>query len=413
MQEAPIVIIGAGVAGLVAAIHCEKTDRPVHIIEATDRPGGRVKTDEVDGFRLDHGFQVLLTAYHEAQRYLDFSALELKNFNSGALIFQESKSYQIGDPLRDPSQLLNMAFSSVGTLKDKWLIFKLTQALKKQERSAVFKAKDQTTLAYLQDYGFSEQMINRFFRPFFGGIFLENELKTSASMFRFVFKLFSEGNAAIPKLGIEAIVHQLKAQLKKTTFHFQQKVEKVTGKTVHLADGSAMEFEKLIIACHPGAILPNLQSTEVEWTSTCNLYFTTDQSILGRKSIALVTGPDSPINNFCVLSDVAAPYAPAGKSLVSVTLKKYPKPGVDQAFYQSIADELASLTNFDDPITFLKRYDIPHALPVIADLEYNLPNTQFTLTDDIYLAGDYLLNASLDAAMRTGRLAAEAMMDSL
>lgn len=412
MKPRPIVIIGAGVAGLVAAIHCEKSGNPVHIIEATDRPGGRVKTDEIDGFRLDHGFQVLLTAYHEAQRYLDFSELELEKFNNGALIFQGNKSYQIGDPLRDPSQLLNMAFSSVGTLKDKWLIFKLSQSLKKQDRSTVFKAQDQSTLAYLQDYGFSEQMINRFFRPFFGGIFLENNLKTSASMFRFVFKLFSEGNAAIPKLGIEAIVDQLKAQLSNTTFHFNQKVENIAGKVIELQDGTTMDFEKLIIACQPGNMLSNLQATEAEWTSTCNLYFTTDQSVLGSKSIALVTDPESPINNFCVLSDVAATYAPAGKSLVSVTLKKYPKPGVEEAFYQSIADELASLTNFDDPITFLKRYDIPHALPVIEDLEYSLPNTQFTLTDDIYLAGDYLLNASLDAAMRTGRLAAEAMLDS-
>lgn len=413
MQEAPIIIIGAGVAGLVAAIHSEKTGRPVHIIEATDRAGGRVKTDMIDGFRLDHGFQVLLTAYHEAQRYLDFSTLGLENFNNGALIFQENKSYQIGDPLRDPSQLFNMAFSSVGTLKDKWLIFKLTQALKRQERSDVFKAQDQTTLAYLQDYGFSEQMISRFFRPFFGGIFLENELKTSASMFRFVFKLFSEGSAAIPKLGIGAIIDQLKGQLSNTTFHFNQKVEKITGKTVHMENGTSMDFDKVIIACPPDNILPNLQSTRGEWTSTCNLYFTTEKSILDSKSIALVTDSKSPINNFCVLSDVAAPYAPSRKSLVSVTLKQYPQSDADPAFYQTIAEELARLTKYSAPITFLKRYDIPQALPVMDDLEYSLPNTQFTLTDDIYLAGDYLLNASLDAAMRTGRLAAEAMMDSL
>ncbi|GAB5553671.1 MAG: NAD(P)/FAD-dependent oxidoreductase [Saprospiraceae bacterium] len=413
MKQAPIVIIGAGVAGLVAAIHAEKTGKSIHLIEATDRPGGRVKTDEIDGFRLDHGFQVLLTAYHEAQRYLDFSTLQLKKFNNGALIFQGDKSYQIGDPLRDPSQLLNMAFSSVGTLKDKWLIFKLTQSLKKQDRSKVFKAQDQTTLAYLQDYGFSEQMINRFFRPFFGGIFLENDLNTSASMFRFVFKLFSEGSAAIPNLGIEAIVDQLKAQLSNTTFHFNQKVDKIEGKSLQLQDGTSMDFDKVIIACPPGDILPNLQGSELAWTSTCNLYFTTEKSILNSKSIALVTDPNSPINNFCVLTDVSDAYTSSGKSLVSVTLKKYPKTSMDLSFYQSIAKELASLTNYPGDITFLKRYDIPQALPVIDDLEYSLPNTQFTLTDDIYLAGDYLLNASLDAAMRTGRLAAEAMMDSL
>ena len=413
MQHTPIVIIGAGVSGLVAAIHCEQAGRPVHIVEASDRPGGRVKTDMFEGFQLDHGFQVLLTAYHEAQRYLDFSKLELQHFNNGALIFQENKSYSIGDPLRDPGQLLNMAFSSVGTLKDKWLIFRLTQSLKKQDRSKVFKTQDQTTLAYLQDYGFSEQIISRFFRPFFGGIFLENDLKTSASMFRFVFKLFSEGSAAIPRRGIEAIAQQLTDQLSNTTFHFNQKVEKVEGKTIHLSDDKTMDFDKLIIACQPGQMLQNLQSTAHDWIDTCNLYYTTERSILNSKSIALVTDPNSPINNFCVLSDVAAPYAPVGKSLVSVTLKQYPKQDNDQAFYQKIAEELAKITQFVGPITFLKRYDIPKALPVIEDLEYSLPKTQFTLTDDIYLAGDYLLNASLDAAMRSGRLAAEAMLDSL
>jgi protoporphyrinogen oxidase len=414
MSEEPkkIVIIGAGLAGLIAARHLEEAGQAPLILEATDRVGGRIKTDEQDGFLLDHGFQVLLSAYTEARHYLDFSNLNLRSFANGAIIFNGGRRLKIADPLREPDKLLMMVFSPVGSLKDKWLIFKLTRQLKRQKAEALFESAQQSTLDYLRAYGFSEKIIHLFFRPFFGGIFLENELKTPAAMFRFVFKMFSEGKAVIPSAGMERIPQQLKANLRQTSFRPGNKVARVKGRQIQLENGDIIDFDKLIIATDPATVMLNLAGQRLSWQYTTNLYYQTSASLLQDNAIALVADTDSPINNFCVLTDVSPAYAKKDH-LVSVTLKETPPDHAGPEYYDRIAQELTQLTAYQGAISFLKRYDIPKALPEISDLKYTLPRTQFTLTDDIYLAGDYLLNASIDAAMRSGRLAALALLDSL
>ena len=412
MKQEKVVIIGAGVAGLVAAIHCEEAGYAPLILEADAAVGGRVQCTSKKGYILDHGFQVLLTNYEEARRYLDFTALDLHAFGSGAIIFYEGKNIRVADPLRAPQTAFQMLTSSVGSLRDKWLMFKLTQSLKRQNRSAIFKPSVGSTIAFLQQYGFSSTIIERFFRPFFGGIFLENELKTSASMFQFVFKMFAEGEAAIPAAGIGAIPTQLASKLEKSEIRLNTRVKQIQGNDIQLENGESITFDKLIIATDPAPLLPNLAGQACTYVNTCNLYYSANESPLNSNLIALVSNENSRINNFCVLSDVASSYAKQG-SLVSVTLKDIPAPGTEDPFYEEIAQEIKALTGTQANLEFLHRIDIPKALPINEDLAYTVQNTQLTLTNDIYLAGDYLLNASLDAAMRSGRLAAQAMMDSI
>jgi len=411
--EHPIVIIGAGVAGLVAARHLEDAGHTPLILEASDRIGGRVKTDEKDGYLLDHGFQVLLTQYQEARRYLDFAALELRTFDPGAVVYYNGRAHRISDPLRDPGQLVTMAFSPIGTLHDKWLMYKLTRRLQQTPRQQLFTGKRQSTLQFLSGYGFSQRIIEQFFRPFFGGIFLENELRTGADMFRFIFKLFSEGQAAIPARGMEQIPLQLEAQLNKTTITYGVRVREVDGQTLRLDNGESLPFSKLLIAADPHPLIPSLRGQAIHWESTCNLYFKVRRSPLNAPLIALVADPDSLINNWCVPTDVAPHYGPDDGALLSVTLKEVPA-GPDAEIAKKIAGELARLTGQADLYPeFLARYDIRCALPAVDPPRYDMQATETTLTDDIYLAGDYLLNASLDAAMRSGRLAARALVGSL
>ena len=148
-QEYKIYIIGAGVSGLVAAQILEKEGYAPIIIESTDRVGGRVKTDIVDGYQLDHGFQVLLTSYPAAQKFLDYEGLELQNFLPGAAIFNDGKENQIGDPLRDFSLLLPTVFSSLIPLGDKIKILQLNIQLKSKSISDIFAEKEKSTLVYL------------------------------------------------------------------------------------------------------------------------------------------------------------------------------------------------------------------------------------------------------------------------
>ena len=178
-----VTIIGAGIAGLTAAVYLHRKGHIVQIIEATDRVGGRIKTDIVNGFRLDRGFQVLLTEYPEAKALLDYEKLNLKSFLPGAQVLYEDGMFEIADPFRRPSALWSTVFAPVGTLKDKFNTFLLKNKLVGQSIKDIFQQPEIDTKAKLIKYGFSEKMISRFYQPFFSGIFLENNLQTSGNMF--------------------------------------------------------------------------------------------------------------------------------------------------------------------------------------------------------------------------------------
>ncbi len=410
-MDHPIVIIGAGVAGLTAAIHLEQAGFQPLLLEAADRVGGRVKTEEKAGFKLDHGFQVLLTEYREARAYLDYEALDLRRFNTGAVILSGGRRYRIADPFRDFAQLPGMVFSPVGTIKDKLLVWQLTRQLRKASNEQLFETNGQSTLAYLQRFGFSERMIEQFFRPFFAGIFLEDELSTPAAMFRFVFRTFSLGDAAVPNAGMEAIPKQLAARLQQTTFQFHTEVARIEADAIHTAGGEAIPFRQVVVATDPYRLIPRLGGAGPAYHQTENLYFRADRSPLAEPSIALVAEPESPINTFCVMTDVAPGYAPEGEVLVSVTMKaKALEQSTDAA---AIAGELRRVTRMPDlSLAFIDRFCISKALPALDALRYDLPATQFRITENIILAGDHLLNASLDAAMRSGRRAAEEVLNA-
>lgn len=415
MENSKVVILGGGVAGLVAARQLEQAGISPLLIEGSDRVGGRVKTDSRAGALLDHGFQVLLTGYREAKRHLDFQALNLKTFSSGAIIFTGSQKIRLADPLREPSQFVTMLLSGVGSLRDKWLLFRLSRQLKKRAPESLFPGDSgqESTLDFLRRYGFSEKIIENFFRPFFGGIFLENELRTPAAMFRFVFKMFSEGYAAIPAGGMEQIPRQLADRLSKTTIRTDTRIKRIEAPFLYTESEEQIAFDKLIIATDPHGLMPNLPEHGPAYVHTCNLYFRAERSPLPSNTIALVSKAGSLINNFCVLTEVSPIYLEGDAHLLSVTLKDIPQPGDNADLVASVQREFAELTGYSEQLEFLARYDIPKALPVNDMPAYSLPSTQFTLTNDIYLAGDYLLNASLDAAMRSGRLAAQALLDSL
>ena len=320
MNNRNVYIIGAGVSGLVAALELERAGFYPVILESTDRVGGRVKSDVQDGYILDRGFQVLLTAYPEAKKYLDFEALNLKLFKPGAVIFKPGDTFSIDDPIRNPLKLISMAFSKVGTLWDKWKLFQLTKMLKEKSIEQIFTAPQTTTLNYLKEYGFSGKIINNFFRPFFKGIFLEPDLNTSSRMFEFVFKMFSEGNAAVPEKGMEEIPKQLFGKLNNTKIHFNTKVEKVEKNVIYLESGNTITADEIIIAVDSAHLLKETHT--VEFHGVTNVYFTLQQSFIGKAMIGLVPDDQFLINNLVFLTDVSKSYAKNGRALLSVSVIK-------------------------------------------------------------------------------------------
>ena len=408
MEDQRIYIIGAGVSGLVAAIELERAGFIPVILESSGEIGGRVKTDQVDGFLLDRGFQILNTAYPEAIKYLDYSQLDLKMFDPGAVIFDGKESYIITDPLRNPLKIVEMAFSKVGTLLDKVRMFKLTQYLKKKSDEEIFNEPSFPTLQYLKQYGFSDLIINNFFKPFFRGIFLEKHLNTSSRMFEFIFKMFAIGNAAIPAKGMGEIPKMLKRQLSKTQIYFNSPVKQVEGKSIHLTNGDVIECDRIIIATQPDLIMPQLQGQFPPAKKVINLYFSLQKSFMARPIIGLLPGEGKLVNNLVFMSDVSDAYAPKDKSLLSVTVLETTL--TEKELIKAVQAELEEISGVKaEYFKLIKSYYINYALPAVDDLKYSIPSTECKITDHVYLAGDYLLNGSINAAMTSGRIAAEAV----
>ena len=403
-QKSPSIhIIGGGISGLIAARVLEEHGLSATIIEATDRLGGRVKTDVLDGYSLDHGFQVLLTAYPAAKKYLDFDALALQEFLPGSAIFKNGKQKIIGDPLRNLSLLLPTLVSGIGTVNDKLKILALNRRLKKKSIQNIFAEKEQTTISYLENIGFSETIITDFFIPFFSGIFLENKLDTSSRMFEFVYKMFGEGNAALPKDGIQAIPKQLFEKLKNTTCVFNTKVKSVENGSIILESGEIIKSNFTIIATQASGLVSNLKNQATLWKSCDTLYFEVTKREIRKPLIGLIAAPNALINNIFYHTSLQTS-ATATKELLSVTVVNRQNL-TNKQLVAKVQKELKELCNIDS-CTFIKQYNIPMALPNLQDIQYEMLPSETRLTETIFLAGDTQLNGSLNAAMIAGERAA-------
>lgn len=407
-EASKVHIIGAGVSGLVAAQVLESQGYSPVIIEATARVGGRVKTDIVDGYQLDRGFQVLLTGYPAAKKYLDYESLDLQYLDPGAVVFKKGNQRIIGDPLRNISLLLPTIFSGIGTISDKLKVLKLKKKLKQLGVEDVFLKRETSTYSYLEYLGFSSQMITEFFQPFFSGIFLEKELATSSRMFEFIYKMFGEGYAAIPRSGIEAIPKQLLSNLKHTEIHYNSRVERLQGTDVILEDGSVLEGDAVILACEAKQVL--MDEVPIPWKACDTLYFETGHRAIKGKMIGLLPHDNTLINNVFYHTSIETAHHPA-KDLLSVTI-------LDQKFKSTedliskAQDELKSRFGIDKT-RFLKHYRIVQALPNLTDVKYAKKPDHTRLKSGVYLASDTQLNGSLNAAMLSGESAAEGVLRAL
>jgi phytoene dehydrogenase-like protein len=404
-----ITIIGAGISGLTAAVYLHQKGYKVQILEASDRAGGRIKTDLIDGFRLDRGFQVLLTEYPETKALLDYKKLNLKRFLPGATVLYDGGQFEIADPFRRPTATFATLFAPVGSLKDKINTFFLKNKLVNIAVSDVFKQPEIETIAQLKKYGFSPKMIDRFYKPFFSGIFLENDLKTSSNMFDFVMKMFSEGDAAIPELGMEEIPKQLVAMLPENSIQFNVKVSAIENNTIICENGTTLDTDKIIIATEAIGIASNyISKTKQNFHQVTNVYFEAKIAPTQKAVVVLNASTHKKwVNNLTVMSNVSNKYAPAAKVLISISYNGIPTID-DETLAENMKTELKQwYGNQVEDWKLLKTYRIKYALPNQEKVANELHDSHIKINDNLFICGDYLLNGSINAAMKSGRIVAE------
>tara|TARA_B100000161_G_scaffold220454_1_gene165718 strand:- start:9 stop:1307 length:1299 start_codon:yes stop_codon:yes gene_type:complete len=402
-EKIKIHIIGAGISGLIAAKVLEESGYSPILIESSNNVGGRIKTIIKEGYQLDKGFQVLLTEYPKAKKHLDYRALRLQKLVSGACIFINNKQFIIGNPIRNISLLIPTLFSDIGNISDKLKILKLYLYLRFKSIEKIFSSKELKTIDYLEKYGFSKKIIENFFEPFFAGIFLETELSTSSRMFEFVFKMFAQGDVAIPESGIQEIPYQIAKKLTRTNFMFSTQVDKILEGEIILKNKSKIKSDYTIIATEAKNLLESRNLSSVKWKSCVNFYFEIKQKSLGNGLIGLLPGKNTVINNIFFVSGIKSKITGA-KQLLSVTVidSKSLSNGelIDRVKY-----ELKKYCRIN-VIRLISQFNITKSLPDLHDISNTKTPSEFQISDTIFLAGDHELNPSLNAAITSGEMSA-------
>ena len=419
-DTADVVVVGAGLAGLVAALRLVEGGRDVIVLEASDGVGGRVRTDEVDGFLLDRGFQVLLTAYPAVRRWLDADALDLRPFAPGVVIHRGGRSVRLADPFRAPIAAARSLLSPTVTPLDALRLLVWRRAILARDGRRVAARPQVTTAERLAEVGFSGGIVEGFFRPFLAGTFFDPDLTTSSRVTELVFRCFFRGDVAVPARGMGELGAQLAGRLPAGTLRLDTPVRGLVrdgdGFEV-LLDGVSVRAREVVLAVDAPALADltldggALDEAAAPGRGTAAVHYDAPRSpTRGRRDLHLGAPGEGPIATLATMSDIAPRYAPVGRSLVTVSTVGVPEE--DDATLDAAVREQARGwfgTEVDawrtlavQRIPYAQPRQDPHDLPELA--------RPVARTPGVWVCGDHRDTGSIQGAMVSGRRTAEAVL---
>ena len=377
-----VIVIGSGLAGLSAAITLQNEGVSVTVLESSDRPGGRVTSDLIDGFICDRGFQLLNINYPEIKRLGITKEIDFVSAPSIIEVARDEKRIRIGDPRAAFFSIFN---SETGSLIEK---IRLVKYLIKRTRVA-------SVGEELKANGVGKTY-ERVLRPFLTGVFLADPLLVNAEYGRTAIGHFVTGNSGLPAQGIRVFSEALAARVHSIEYDVQ--VNSIKNGIIKTSKGK-YEADAIIVATDATTAAQLLDLTEVPQLVGCTTwYHSTNENPTQSKSLIIDSQHRGPLVNTIVISNMLPSYAPSGKSLISST-------SILPTTESEVRRHLSILYGTDTRRwKLVAKYEIPSALP-LAGLQGQEVSSSY-VRDSIYIAGDYRCAPSQNGALLSGRLAA-------
>ncbi|KXX65000.1 NAD(P)/FAD-dependent oxidoreductase [Marichromatium gracile] len=407
-MDADVIVIGAGLSGLACAIHLRKAGLEPLVLEAGDQIGGRVATERRDGFLLDRGFQVLQTWYPEARRMLDYRALDLRPFYPGALSWFDGRLHRVSDIWRRPLRLPQMLVSPVGTAADKLRLLRLRHQALAGDLAALYARPETSAAARLEALGFSPRIRERFFLPFFSGVFFDPELAVSSRAFEFVFRAFALGDTALPAGGMAQIPRQLATRLPNGTIRLGSRVERVERDRVLLESGRRLRARAVVIATDVNAAARLLDEPQRPMRATTCFHFAAPQPPFEGNALVINGSGHGVVNSLLCPSNLSEHYAPPERALVTVNClgATHNPDTLETQIRQELADWFGATVGGWERLAV---HRIPQALPLQQPPVQPL-RTAPQRGERVWLCGEMAGPTSIHWALTSGRLAAEAVV---
>ncbi|MFE2011392.1 NAD(P)/FAD-dependent oxidoreductase [Streptomyces sp. NPDC059491] len=402
-----VVVVGAGAAGLACADDLSAAGLRVLLLEADTTVGGRMRTDRVAGFTVDRGFQVFNTSYPQVKRRIERKELRLRPFTPGVLVRTEGDLLRFTDPSRRPRESRDLLPGRLASGRDLVALGALSARDALAPASLLRRGRDGTTLTALADAGVSPELVETFLRPFLSGVFLEDELETSARFFHLVWRSMLRGTLCLPAEGIGAVPAQLASRLPPDVLRTGTPVSAVTGDGAVLADGGEVPARAVVVATGQrvaAELLPGLRVPDGRTVTT--LYHATTRPPLTEP--VLVVDSRRRFLNTCVLTAVQPRFSTDGRALVSTSVLGSPGPAETEAVLRALGDAYGA-----DPGDWelVHRVTVPDALPAMPGPTPLSRTTRFA--PGRYVCGDHRATGSLQGALASGARAAREVLTDL